>query len=81
MAKKMTKEERRSWEKDLATLRAAVSQCEQVLKDDDAAEDGENEKAARGLVGKVASSASGRQGNVLGILAARELPRRGGPPE
>lgn len=75
MSKKMTKAEREEVEKDLATLRRAVAQCEQTLKDDDAAD-----KAAKAASdSEMIKAAAVRDGTKGGILLARELGRRGGP--
>jgi len=81
MAKqKMTKEERASWGKDLATLRAAVLTCEQALRDDDeAAEKAVDDSDTGTGVKSFANRAQGRAGTVLGVLACRELGRKGGP--
>jgi hypothetical protein len=39
MAKqKLTKAQRQAWEKDLATLKSAVAECEWTLAEDDATE-------------------------------------------
>jgi hypothetical protein len=80
MAKaKLSKSERDSWTKDLATLRAAVSQCEQVLKDDDEAAEKAVSDSDTGTIKSFANRAQGRAGTTLGVLAARELGRPGGP--
>jgi hypothetical protein len=68
MAKKLTKDERTAWEKDLATLRAAVAQCERVLADDDAANSAEKAAGDHAVVRGIAD----RDGVGAAILAIRE---------
>jgi hypothetical protein len=72
---KLTATERKAWEKDLATLRAAVEQCLQVLKADDEAE--KSAKAASDS--ETVASIAKRDGTAAGIQAARLMGRRGGP--
>jgi type II secretory pathway component PulM len=72
---KMTKAERQQVETDLATLRRAVAQCEQELKDDDEADKVASGAAFNEGVAKIAKD----HGTTAGFLAARMNPRRGGP--
>jgi hypothetical protein len=77
MGKKLSKEERQEVETRLALLRTGVTQCEQALKDDDAA--GKASKAAgdRAVITGIAD----RDGAAAAILAIRSLPQRGSPQE
>jgi hypothetical protein len=76
MAKKLSKEERAAWEKDLDVLKRAVEQCEQVLKDDDEAE--ADKTAAvdeESTIARVfaAKGKDVRQGTLAGVMAIRAL--------
>jgi len=76
---KMTKEKRKEMESLRDTLQGALKECEACLK----ADDEEAEKSAQlteaNSVKSFAGRAQGRAGTTLGILAARELGRPGGP--
>ncbi len=88
MAKaKLTKSEREAWQKDLATLRAAVSQCEAVLRDDDeatkAAEADSDVAVIKTIVGDAKCVGDGRSqdaparlASARGVLGLREMPNR-----
>lgn len=68
MAKtKLSKAERAVWEKDLSTLRAAVAQCEQVLKDDDEAAKAVEAASERSTIKGIAE----RDGNSAAFYAIR----------
>ena len=78
MAKaKMTTAERAEWQKDLATLRAAVSQCEQMLAADDEAAKAAAAEGDDAIVRKIVGGGTGdaRTATTRGVLAIRE---RGG---
>ena len=75
MAKqKMSKTERASWEKDLATLRAAVAQCERALAEDDECAKAADAQSHSAAVKAIAAGGTGdtRQQIARGILAIRE---------
>ena len=74
MAKKMTKEEREEVEKDLATLRRAVAQCEQALKDDDEAAKAVAAESHTAAVKAIADGGTGdkREQARRGFLAIRK---------
>jgi hypothetical protein len=72
---KMTKAERQECERNLAVCRSAVTKFQEMLKADD---DADKAAAASSDFETVASIAK-RDGTAAGILAARELGRRGGP--
>lgn len=74
---KMTRAERSDCEKNLAICRSAVTKLEKMLADDDA----EGEKAAASSDATTIKAIAQRDGTAAGILAARELGRRGGPAE
>jgi len=71
---KLSKAERQAWEKDLATLRAAVSQCEQVLKADDEAAKAAEAESDVATVRKIVDGGTGdaRTATARGVFAIRE---------
>lgn len=71
---KMTTAERAEWQKDLTTLRAAVSQCEKVLAADDEAAKAVEAEGEAAAVKAVADGGTGdkREQSRRGILAIRE---------
>jgi type II secretory pathway component PulM len=73
---KLSKSERQAWEKDLATLRAAVAECEQVLAEDDAAE----KAVAAARDDATIKAIVARDGASAGFLAIRLMGgKKGGP--
>jgi hypothetical protein len=71
---KLSKAERQAWEKDLATLRAAVAQCEQVLKADDEAAKAVAAEGDAAVVKKIVDGGTGdaRTATTRGVFAIRE---------
>jgi hypothetical protein len=72
---KMTRAEREDCEKNLEVCRSAVAAFEKLLAADDAAEKTAQASSDRETVASIAK----RDGMTAGVLAARELGRRGGP--
>jgi hypothetical protein len=74
MAKQMSASERGSWERDLKTLRAAVSQCEQVLEADDQAAKTVAAESDAAIVKTIVAGGTGdaRTATARGVFAIRE---------
>ncbi len=77
MATKLSKSDRASLEKDLATLRAAVRDCERALADDDEADKTAAAESDAAAVKSIVAGGTGdaRTATARGVLAIRE---RGG---
>jgi hypothetical protein len=71
---KLTATERKAWEKDLATLRAAVEQCLQVLKADDEATKAAEAESDAAVVKKAVDGGTGdaRTATARGVFTIRE---------
>jgi hypothetical protein len=77
MAKQLSKEERQEVEKNLQVCRNAVQTFESMLEADSAATKAVEAQSNSEII----KAAAKRDGTRAGILLARELGRRGGPPE